>query len=138
MGTNRDGRPSGLAVIMFYNETDAANAVDGLRREFIDGRYMILKQIPFSDYVKFAKFDPSVMGHKYSIETIKLSDHVNEDNRDRALALKWLPHDITKEEIIKIFNNDYGEITLNQVVVQKTKGRQIGNALVILESYEYA
>ena len=56
----------------------------------------------------------------------------------RALALKWLPHDITKEEIIKIFNNDYGEITLNQVVVQKTKGRQIGNALVILESCEYA
>ena len=70
-------------------------------------------------------------------DAIKLSDKVNDDNKDKALMARNMPFRASIDEIIEFFAG-HGDIKEENVTVEEMNGRKTGSVLIVFESTEKA
>jgi len=141
LGVNKgDGRKNGFGAIPFDSQDDAEKAIKELNGEYLGERYLQLSLISYGDYTMFngpnggAGFGGG--GGGFGGEqgnTVKLSQNVGMDNKDRALICRGCPWKITPEEIVGFFEG-FGTLTKEDVFIEEFRGKRTGSALVIFEN----
>ena len=77
-------------------------------------------------------------GNNYGGEgAVKLSDHVNDGNRTRALVCRGVPYRATHDEILEFFNG-HGSLKEENLTIEEMNGRRTGSCLVVFENSEQA
>lgn len=68
---------------------------------------------------------------------MKLSDHVNDDNRARSLLIRGIPYRATHAEILEFFNG-HGSLKEENLTIEEMNGRRTGSCLVVFENTDQA
>jgi len=134
LGLNNEGRKNGFGAILFDNEEEASAAAAGMNGQHVGDRYVDLNVIAYGDYKKFNK--PSG-GSNYSSNTVKLSNFVDESNKDRSLVMRGLPYRATTE-LVQNFFEGFGTLATNDIFIEEFNGRRTGSALVVFENESVA
>ena len=146
-GLADDGRKSGLGSLIFENEEEAAKAAEEKDKQYIGSRFVNLRPISYGRYKSFNKdfvgreretssFGGGGGGSYGGDDAVKLSDHVNSENRSKALMMRGIPFRSTVDEIIGFF--DGFEVKEEGITIEEMNGRRTGSVLVIFENTEKA
>ena len=68
---------------------------------------------------------------------VKLSDHVTDENKSKALMMRGIPFRSTMDEIIGFFDG-HGTLTEDKITIEEMNGRRTGSVLVVFENTDKA
>jgi len=98
--------------------------------QHVGSRYVDLNVISYGDYKKFNK---PIGGGNFGAKAVKLSNHVNDDNQDRALVMRGLPYRSTVETVQNFFD-ELSKLSSEDIFIEEFNGRRTGSALVVFEN----
>jgi RNA recognition motif-containing protein len=136
LGLGRDGRKNGFGAILFEDEKEAKEAMNGMNGQYVGSRYVDLSQITYGDYSRFNGPPAGNYGGQPG-SYVKLSKHVGPDNQEKCLLMRGCPYKVEAKDIIDFFDG-YGTISPDDVFIEESNGRRTGSALVIFENKEIA
>jgi len=105
--------------------------------QHVGSRYVDLSVITYGDYKRFNK--PQDGGGRNGgggyggSKPVKLSNYVNDDNKERALVMRGLPYRVTTDVIVEFFDG-FGTIPADDIFIEEFNGRRTGSALVVFEN----
>jgi heterogeneous nuclear ribonucleoprotein F/H len=141
-GYGSDGRKNGFGALVFESEEQATSAMEALQKQNIGSRWVQLSPMSYKDYLGFNKAQSRGSGGDRGSggggggEDVKLSDHVNDGNKDKTLVMRGLPWKVTMEEIVEFF--DGYTLKDSDIVIETKDGRRTGSGLVVFESEDLA
>jgi len=130
LGLNNEGRKNGFGAILFETEDEAAAAASGMNGQHVGSRYVDLNVISYGDYKRFNK---PIGGGNFGAKAVKLSNHVNGDNQERALVMRGLPYRAAVDTVQTFFDG-FGKLQDEDIFIEEFNGRRTGSALVLFEN----